>query len=220
MTMASGDQFPEAHGGSSRHIISAWAAAHGLTWRWGGAVLLSWAAVSLFAAITIPVKYPYEAAGTVIDSGVIVGMIVPVSITGTVLFEGPPYMVRAAAQDLLTPRLVLLVGVYTLTSLAALVTAIIASLPLAIVVVDAMLLVSLLVLGVSMIGVGLGWIVPAFCTLVFSAPGLVPWNYNALYHRSVSDLYIAVVVGVSGLGMAAYSLAGSRDRLVNIHMHG
>ncbi|WP_418058483.1 hypothetical protein [Pimelobacter simplex] len=196
-------------------IISAWAAAHGLSWRWGGGVVASWAAVSLFAAITVPLKYPYEAIGTVVDSGVIVGLIVPIAVSGTVLFEGPRDLVRLSARSLAPPRIPLLAAVYAVTCLAAGVTAWAAALPVAVVVVDAMLLAALLAVGVSLLGVGLGWILPGLCTFVFSAPGLIPWDYNVLYQRDVSATYLVGVAVALIVGLVAYALCGSRDRVVD-----
>lgn len=198
-----------------RRAFGAWAAAHGLTWRWAGMSLTSWAAVSLFAAITVPIKYPYEAIGTVVDSGVVVGLLVPIAVSGTILFEGPADLVRLAARDLALPRAALLACVYAMTCAAAGVTAVLASLPVAVVVVDALLLVALLAVGVSLLGVGLGWLLPGACAFAFSAPGLVPWDLNVLYRRDVSATYLAIVAIALLIGTIAYALRGSRDRVVD-----
>ena len=195
--------------------ISAWAAAHSLTWRWAAAVVLSWASVSLFASITVPIKYPYEALGTVIDSGVIVGLTVPIAVSGVVLFEGPRELIRGSARSLFVARVALLAGVYVTTLVAALATAVASSLPVAIVVVNSLLLVALLAVGVSLLGVGLGWILPLVCTFVFSAPGLVPWDYNVLYQRDVSSVYLATVLTALVVGMWAYATGGSRERIID-----
>ncbi|WP_224273665.1 hypothetical protein [Nocardioides lacusdianchii] len=220
MRTARHDRVPTTAPRRHYRMVSAWAAAHALTWRWCGAVLVAWAAVSLFAAITVPIKYPYEALGTVVDSGVIAGIVIPVIVSCTVLYEGPRDLIGSAARRLIVPRIALVSGIYVLTSAAAVVTAVIASLPVVIVTVDAMLFVALCALGVSLLGVGLGWLLPVVFAFVFSAPGLVPWEYNVIYQRDVSNAYLALVAGALIAGMGAYASQGSRDRMVDRSVQG
>lgn len=193
----------------------AWTAVHGITIRWCGSVVAAWLGVSLFAAVTVPIKYPFEAVGTVVDSGVIVGLVVPIAVMGTVLHEGPRDLVAAAARSLLLPRLALLGALYTTVAVASLIAALLASLPVVIVIVNSLLLAALLTIAVSFIGVGLGWILPVACTFVFSAPGLIPWDYNAMYRRDVSGAYVGVLVTSLVIGAVAYATRGSRDRVID-----
>ena len=84
-----------------------WRKVRGITPGWAGACLLAWGCAVLVAAVTVPLKYPYEAAGTVVDSAAVMGLLGFVAVVGLSLREGPRHLVRGAALRLWPSRLAL-----------------------------------------------------------------------------------------------------------------
>lgn len=191
---------------------AAWCAAHHLRPRWLAAVLASWACHGVFAAVSIPLDYPYEERGHVIDTLVVVGMVLPLAVVAVALDEGPDELVRGAARSLVLCRLGLAAAYLAVVLGMAAVVAIVAVLPLFLVIIDAAFLASLTLLGAGVLGAERAWIPAAVVAVVVSAPGLLPWSLNVMYHVEVSRSF-GVGVGVTAVvAVTIYSVRGSVRR--------
>jgi hypothetical protein len=189
--------------------LAAWRSAHHLTPRWLGGVVGAWLCHGVFAAVAIPLDYPYEARGQVIDTGVVVGLVLPIAVVAVALDEGPDYLVRGAARSLLLVRFGLAVAYLEVVAGMAAVVAVVAALPLLLVVLDAVLLASLTLTGTSVFGVKGGWIPAAAAAVIVSAPGLLPWKLNLMYHLEVGRPFVVAVLGLGVAATAIYLLRGS-----------
>lgn len=190
-------------------MLRAWLLAHNIDRRWLLAVSVSWIALLLFASITVPLKYPYEARGQVFDSGVVIGLLVPLAFMNLALHEGPPDLIRSAARRLALVRLSVTTGYLLTAVMSALIMAWAVSLPTALVVSDTLLLGAVNIGGNSMLGPRLGWIPAAATAFTMSAPGLVPFKANLLYNRDVSLTFIAIVAVAIAVAIASYCRAGA-----------
>lgn len=184
-------------------------AAHGLGWRWALASASTWLGVAVLAAVSLPLRYPLQAGGQMVDSAVVVALLLPVSVMARVLDEGAPHLIAAAARPLHTTRLVSASG-YLLASVGgAALTGPLAPVPPLLVIADALLFAALTVAGVGLLGSRLGWFLPLACALVASAPRLVPWQTNLLYRQDTADLLLATAAVVAVAGVALYLRHGS-----------
>jgi hypothetical protein len=75
--------------------------------------------------------------------------------------------------------------------------------------VDATVFTSLTIIGTSLGSVRLGWALAAVVALVMSAPGLVPWDLNVLYHRAVGPWFGAVSAGCALGAVVTYARSGA-----------
>lgn len=187
----------------------AWRIVHHFEPKWFAMVAASWGALFLFASVTIPIKYPYEARGQVVDSGVVIGLLVPLAVMNLALDEGPEDLIRTASRRLSGARLAVASAYLSTASAMAAFMALAAALPLRLVLADALILGSLNIIGTSLFGVRLGWSIPGAVAFTMSAPGLVPFNFNALYNREVSTAFIACVALAAVVAMVAYLRGGS-----------
>jgi hypothetical protein len=164
-------------------------ASHQITRRWVAYLLGGWWGAIISAAVTIPLKYPYQAAGQVIDTGAVVGLVLPLAITSRCLDEGPPQLIATAARSLCWLRLMWATGFLGTVGVFAALMAILTPVPWGVLVGDAYLLAGLSLWGVATLGASLGWLAPLAAALVASAPGFVPWQWNILYRRDdLTDL--------------------------------
>lgn len=189
-----------------------WRKAHGLTAAWAAGCLAAWIGTILVAAVSVPLKYPYEAAGTIIDSASVVGLLVPVAVVGLCLREGPRHLVLGAARPLWPQRLALALACSTAVFAGAWTLALLADLPTTVVLLDAQLYFALLLVSTSLWGVALGWVTPLALALLMSAPGLIPWQWNFLYNQDVTLERWAAVAAVLAVGLSAYAWRGSVER--------
>lgn len=190
-------------------LPAAWCAAHNLRPNWFAGAAGSWLALWLFASITIPLKYPYEARGEVVDSGVVVGLLIPLAVMNVVLDEGPQDLVRTAARRLSSFRLAIVLAYLLTAALMSAIMAAAANLPTGLVLADTILLASLSILGTGLLGVRLGWAPAAAVAFTMSAPGLIPWHLNAVYHRDVGTEFAVVIVALTIIATAVFLLTGA-----------
>jgi hypothetical protein len=190
-------------------LRGSWCAAHGVRSRWVAAVVASWGGLAGFATVTVPLKYPLAARADVVDSGVVVGLLVPLVISGLVLDEGPPDLVRGASRTLGAYRLAL-GAIYLATAAAgAAATALLVGLPVALIVLDGLAAGGLVVLGTVLLGPRAGWLPAASVSVVVSTPGLVPWEWNAAYQREVGPWFAGTVALLLAAALGAYVRRGS-----------
>lgn len=182
---------------------------HNLERRWFTTAVGSWLALWLFASISLPLKYPYEARGQVVDSGVVIGLLVPLAVMNVVLYEGPADSVRTAARRLVDVRLAVCLGYFALAALSATAMAWAVSLPVQLVLADALLLGALNIAGTALLGVRLGWTLAALVAFTMSAPGLVPFEFNAFYHRDVGSVFLAVVAVIATVATLLFIRTGA-----------
>lgn len=188
---------------------AAWLAAHGVDRRWLGAVAACWGSLAVFAAISVPLKYPLAAYGAAVDSGAIAGLLVPLVVTGLVLDEGLRDLVACASRDLWWGRSALAAVYLTVAATGPALVAIAAGLPVGLLIVDGVAAGALVGLGTAWLGTRRGWVPVCVVAAVASTPGLVPWSSNVVYHREVG----AAFAGVAGLlvvaSLASYGAWGS-----------
>ncbi len=199
----------DARGTATWH---SWRKVHGVTAAWTAGCLAAWIGTILVAAVSVPLKFPYEVAGTIIDSASVVGLLVPVAVVGLCLREGPRHLVLGAARPLWPQRLALALACTSAVCAGAWALTVLANLPTAVILLDAQLYVGLLLVSTSLGGVTLGWVTPLALTLVMSAPGLIPWQWNFLYNQDVTLERWAAVAAVLAVGLAAYAWRGSVER--------
>jgi len=184
-------------------------AARGMTVRWWLTWVASWAAVSGFAGVAVPIEYPYQAHFDFVPSAVVVGIVAPIAVGAIALGEGPSDLVAGHSRRLGMVRLAAVtgfaaVGIAGSWSLAGLV-----DLPASLVCEDAVLLTGLATVGVAVGSPRLGWVLPLTCVLVFSAPGLIPWQANVLYRLELQSVRLVVDLAAVTAGVASYGLLGS-----------
>lgn len=198
-------------------LVRAWRTIHHLERRWVMLVAGSWAALSLFAAVTVPIKYPYEAREQVVDSGVVIGLLVPLAVMNLVLDEGPGDLVRTASLKMTRFRFGVAGAYLIVASLMSVLVAFAVALPRGLVLADAILLASLSLLGTSLFGLRLGWLLPGAVAFAMSAPGLVPFRFNPLYNREIGSTFVVCVAIAGVAGMLAYlrlGAAGLRPKMI------
>ncbi|MGL5823951.1 MAG: hypothetical protein ACRCYU_03805 [Nocardioides sp.] len=194
---------------SHSEVIGIWLAGHRIAVAWLSLVAVSWGVVTSFALITLPLQFPYEAAGQFVNSGVVVGLVVPVAITAGLLEEGPAQLLAGAARELAAYRVatgvVFLVLVVLLASLAALPRWV----PSGLVIGDSACYAALTLLGTGVVGLGRGWLLPLGAAMIASAPGVIPWQVNYLYLAGHGDDLAPVTAVTALLGLVVYARCGS-----------
>jgi hypothetical protein len=185
------------------------AAAHGVTLKRVGVMLGCWALLIGFARVALPIQYPYEALGEMIDTGLVVGLVLPLTVSVSLLDEGPVELLSGVARTLALYRLAscALYGaaVAALSCLAALTVRV----SMGLLVGDAMFLGAVAVIGVSTLGPRLGWTPLLAVALVASAPTLIPWQANWLYRRGQSAELVPVTLALFAVGSFLYAHFGS-----------
>jgi hypothetical protein len=185
------------------------AAAHRFSWRGAVALVASWVALAVAAKVSLPLQYPYQALDEMISTGIVVGLILPISVSVIVLDEGPAHLVAGAARRLIWSR-ALSAGAYAVVTLLGAVSAASAvNVDFDLLVGDAMFLSATALIGVSALGLRLGWILPTAVALVASAPGLIPWQANLLYRHGYADHLAPVTVGLLAVGAVGHLCVGS-----------
>ena len=190
-------------------LFSAWRNVHHVDAKWLATVAASWTALSLFAAVTVPIKYPYEARAQVVDSGVVIGLLVPLAVMNLMLEEGPEDLIRTASLRLSRVRFAVAGGYVAVASLMSVLLAFAVSLPRGLVLADALLLAALSLLSTTLFTVRLGWLLPSLVGFTMSAPGLIPFQYNPMYNREISSVFIVAVVVAVAAAMLLYLRDGA-----------
>ncbi|MFB9315343.1 hypothetical protein [Nocardioides plantarum] len=190
-------------------MLRTWLLAHHIERRWVLVAVGSWVALWGFASITVPLKYPYEARGQVFDSGVVIGLLIPLAVMNLALDEGPADLVRSAARRLTTTRIALITGYLLTAALFSTAMAWAVALPIALVLADTLLLAGVNIAGNALLGTRLGWLPAAATAFTMSAPGLVPFEANLLYNRDVSSTFVIVIGATVVVAAAAYARAGA-----------
>jgi hypothetical protein len=198
---------------SRAEITGAVAAAHRLSPTTSAVFVGSWAALVLATRVTLPLQYPYEALDQMISTGVVVGLVLPIAATAIVLDEGPPEIVTAAARSLVVPRASAVVLYAALVGAAASSLASVVPVDFALLVGDAAFLAAKALIGVCLLGLGLGWIVPLATALIASATSLIPWQVDLLYRHGHADELAPITAGLLSLGLAGYVRLGSMGLL-------
>lgn len=193
-------------------ILATLLAARRVTPRLLAVLAAAWLTLFAFASVTVPLKYPYESPGVeLMDSGVVAGLVAPISVLGRTLDEPCLQLLAAASRRTWRERLGWAALVLALTvAVTALMTPILPR------VVSGQLLVAdaALLSGVSLatggfIGGDLAWLGPLTLVGIASAPGLVPAQWNALYAASNTQLAWILAVLSAILGAATYACRGS-----------
>ncbi|MGL5824418.1 MAG: hypothetical protein ACRCYU_06215 [Nocardioides sp.] len=184
-------------------------ATRGLSPRWWGSLVAAWLAVAVFARVSLPLKFPFDAQDKMIDSGVVVGLVVPIAVMTQLLDEGSPQLVAGAARRLRRSRWLMAGGYVALAAVGGLVVGLLAPAPRLLVLGDALLLAGLSVFGAGLLGARLAWLVPLSVTMVVSAPGLVPWSANLPYRTESACEVLMIALVVAGAGLATYGRFGA-----------
>jgi hypothetical protein len=177
--------------------------------RWLVIGVASWTAVVLASAITVPLKYPYEATSDLIDSGVVAALLLPILVGGRLLREGPAEQIVTRARGLSGWRFAAAtLFIATSGSLSAL-----ASLLIPVdreqVVLDATALACVGLVSAALLGVQLLWLIPALVVAVSSIPGLMPLRLNLLYRLSAHTDLAATAAALSAVGVLLHVLWGA-----------
>lgn len=172
-------------------------------------MMAAWACLLVFALVSVPLKYPFEATGQVTDSGVIVGLALPVLAMSGLLAEGPAHLVACAQRSLVMPRSGSVVALLALTCVGAGMVGLLSRVPTSTLLNAALLVCALQVLGAGALGLRVGWTLPLGTVLVFSAPGLVPWRYNLFYRTPPEPWMQLVALALMLVAAAMYVRFGS-----------
>jgi hypothetical protein len=184
-------------------------AARGLTRRWAAVIAAAWLSVLLFAAITLPMKYPQELHGRIIDSGLVVGLTIPVAAMARTLDEGAPHLVKTASRALARNRASWAGGMLAATATLAAGLSALLPVPAVLMVADSLLLAAVAVLGAGLVGGDVAWVPPLVLAGVASAPGVVPLSVNVLYHHDQAGLTLLIAIVTAVTGVAVYARRGS-----------
>lgn len=166
-------------------------------------------ALAVFGLVTLPLKFPFEAQRELVDSGVIVGLVLPLVVMSRILDEGPHQLVVGASRALARARLCWVGGYAGAVAVGSATAWWIAPVPFSLFAADALFLAAVTVLGVGTLGSRLGWILPLASALVASAPGLVPWQANLLYRQGHAAILLLIAAIVATAGSAGYARFGS-----------
>lgn len=185
------------------------AAVRGLTSRWLCYMAGAWLGLGVFTFVALPLKFPLEAQDEMVDSGVVVGLVVPLAVMSRILDEGPVHLVASAARNLTAVRLGWATAFLCVACIGSVVAWTIAPVPFSLFLSDTFFLGAATVLGVGVLGSRLGWLLPLVVTLVASGPGLIPWQSNLLYREDTSIVLLLLAGAVTVLGLIAYGQKGS-----------
>lgn len=190
--------------------LATFLAVHGLDGRWLRFTTASWLGVFLFGAVALPWRYPSEVLGTVIATGLVIGLLLPAVAFARLLDEGPAHLVLTASRRLASTRMLWsLLLIACQAGIATLAAAGMSATPPLLVVADAVLLTAAAVLSVALFGLAAGWLLPLILVSVFTAPGVVPWNANILYLHTLAPVTAGVAAATSTIAAAAYTAFGS-----------
>jgi hypothetical protein len=184
-------------------------AAHRASWRSALALIVSWVALAGAARVSLPLQYPYQALDQMISTGVVVGVVLPVGVSVLVLDEGSQQLVAGASRRLARSRAMALGAYLAVTLLGASSAATAVSVDSGLFVGDAVFLSACALLGVSALGIRLGWLFPAAAALIASAPGLIPWQANLLYRHGYADDLMPYTAGLLAMGAVGYVRGGA-----------
>jgi hypothetical protein len=169
----------------------------------------SWIAVVLASAITVPLKYPYEATDDLIDSGVVGALLLPIIVGGRVLREGPAEQVLTRARGLSWWRFA--AGTFFVVASAG--QSAVASLLMPVnhaqVLLDALVLTSAGLVSAALLGVQFLWLVPVLAVATSSIPGLMPLHLNLLYRLSAQNELAATAAALAVVGVALHMMWGA-----------
>lgn len=185
------------------------AASRGVSRRFVLALAATWIAFCVLRLASLPLLYPYQVTDGILDSGLVVGLVLPVAVGSRVLVEADFPPTRTAVRPLAGDRLfwaavALLVSVVG-SSLVAWTNAG-ASLS---VLAAGLLLASLGLLGVGLLGAHGQWAVPLAVAFVASVPDLVPARWNVLYLTSASGQVLLLSGVVLAVSLPIYARSGS-----------
>jgi len=179
--------------------------------RWWAAWAFSWLVLVAASAVTIPFMYPYDLAEDFIDSGVVVGLCLPILVAARILREGPVEQVLTAARPLWGWRL----GAGFVFTTATVAVAAVAGLAIPVnhvqLVLDSFVLVGAGLTSAGVLGARGTWVGPVTLVTVSSAPGLLPLQYNLLYrvtaHQELALCGVALLL-LGGVGYARWGSIG------------
>ena len=176
----------------------------------------------LAATVTVQLRTPADRlyTGPVLDSGVLVGLALPVSVLASLLQDRSAWLSVTSPRRLSWLRVAWLGTLLTVTLAVDLtiVAALPAQVPARLVAADFLALFALALGGGVILGRPLAWIPPALFALVCSVPGLVPIraNWLALADRAgeVGVLAVAGITVFGGLFVLVDEYGASRYRRV------
>lgn len=163
----------------------------------------------MFSLVSLPLKFPFEAQREMVDSGVIVGLVLPLVVIARVLDEGPPQLMVGASRALGPARLGWVCGYAVMVAVGSAAAWWLAPVPFSLFTADALFLAAVTVLGVGTLGSRLGWLLPLAIALAASAPGLIPWQANLLYREGQAGALLLITAIVAAIGCAGHVRFGS-----------
>lgn len=187
-----------------REALVLQAAGRGLSIRWVVYIGLAWFALAVISNARLPFRFPFAEHDDMIDSAVVVGLVLPLSVMARMLDEGAPHLVAGASRRLVEARCAWAVAFLCVTSLGAVGAWLVSPVPFDLFMSDALFFGFAMVLGVGLLGSRLGWLVPTTITFLASAPGIVPWQANLLYREDMTSTLLLFVAIVGFAAMVAY----------------
>lgn len=184
-------------------------ASRGLTHRYALFLGGCWLTLAAYLALGLPLFYPYQIHEGVVDSGVVVGLVLPVCVASRLLEEATPFLARTTSRSLSTDRSLWSLVFVGFTAFAASIVAIGTPVPFGLFVADSMLLSALAVLGSGLVGGSATWIGPLVFAITLSIPGLVPLKWNLLYSQEAAASTLLVAAIALGPALAVYTCRGS-----------
>lgn len=175
-------------------------------------LLVSWLSVALAAGIALPFTLSGGSREEVIETSVVMALLVPILVSAQVLDERPAALVLTAGRRLHLHRLAWALAYVTHAGCGAYVVTLVAPVPGALVVVDALLLAAGVGLGVSYLGPTRGWIPTVLAVAAASAPGMLPWQVNILYVTLLLPGTAAAAILLVALCLTRYAGCGAQAR--------
>jgi hypothetical protein len=155
-----------------------------------------------------------EIPGTTLDSTVLLGVVLPVSVLVMTLRDASAWIAATSPRSLLVQRAAWL----TVLFVSAVAVAGLVAWPLgpsqlpSVVFLATIILFELAVLSTTILGSNLGWLLPGVVALVCSTPGLVPIEYNWLvsankvYGLKATAIALGLVAGACYVLLDEYGL--------------
>lgn len=168
-----------------------------------------WLALAAYLAMGLPLFYPYQIHEGVVDSGVVVGLVLPICVASRLLEEAAPFLARTASRSLSSDRSLWSLVFVGSTAFAAMLVALGTPVPFELFVADAMLLSALAVLGSGFVGGSATWVAPFVFAITLTIPGLVPLKWNLLYNQQAAASTFLVAAIALGPALAVYTRRGS-----------
>lgn len=181
---------------------------HGVDRRFAALTLGAFVAFGSSSQLSALWLFPNEQNGTYVDSLSIAGVLVPTAVLSQVLAEGLPSVAITARRRLAGDRAAWAAGyaVVLVCGVAGVSAAV--KLPWAHMACVAVLLAGLSLTSVVYAGVRLGWVAPSIFVAAFSAPGVVPFDYNMLYRVTTEGILAVASVTVGAAGLLLYAARG------------